>query len=406
MTKASFACTFAGCDKVYARHQGLKNHVAMKHSDRSALRFPCTLEGCSQRFIDQRTLDGHIQKCENTPVVMRKVTKSRTEVKRMTENERKEYDKEHARAKSALHRKPADCTDRVICKHCGQNCARSALHDHVKKMHGGENGGRFIFSCPECKETFSSKQGRDSHLASIHYIGSIKTCPYCPRQMGDASNFHRHLQMHRGEKPYKCSQCDYASVQKTSLDKHLFAIHSTEGRQREKRSEERCNKMLNAVGYNFSRNVYVNLNGALKGDTKRCAYIDFVVSQPQATFFVENDEDQHKAYNISCDIRRMMDIQSALQMSDQVDGPVVWVRYNPDGYSVDNEKMKISSEDRQALLKQLLDNYVPANPVEIIYMFYDAETNTVTQTLEPAIFADPDYNDAMKELVTGCITQN
>ena len=47
------------------------------------------------------------------------------------------------------------------------------------------------------------------------------------REMDNADDLRTHLQMHGGEKPNKCNQCDYASSRASNLRKHL-KIHSGE----------------------------------------------------------------------------------------------------------------------------------------------------------------------------------
>jgi hypothetical protein len=76
----------------------------------------------------------------------------------------------------------------------------------------------------------------------------------------------------------------------------------------------------------------------------------------------------------------------------------LWVRFNPDSYLVDGVKQTVPRKDRLEQLFALLDNYVPTQPVEIAYLFYDV------CDAQPAVCCDPDYAAEIKPLITHCIS--
>ncbi|XP_066277329.1 uncharacterized protein [Branchiostoma lanceolatum] len=51
--------------------------------------------------------------------------------------------------------------------------------------------------------------------------GTKRKCPYCPYK-GDRKNLLAHVRIHTGEKPFKCSVCDYSACQKANLDRHML----------------------------------------------------------------------------------------------------------------------------------------------------------------------------------------
>ncbi|XP_078662760.1 uncharacterized protein LOC144906415 isoform X1 [Branchiostoma floridae x Branchiostoma belcheri] len=51
--------------------------------------------------------------------------------------------------------------------------------------------------------------------------GVKKKCPYCP-YLGDNRTLELHIRIHTGEKPFKCSMCDYSACQKANLDRHML----------------------------------------------------------------------------------------------------------------------------------------------------------------------------------------
>lgn len=92
---------------------------------------------------------------------------------------------------------------------------------------------------------------RNPHVACIHckdfystvveeLINHCRTCEKAPRDDPTqqkyvcyacsyftyvSGNIKRHVRIHLGEKPYKCSQCNYRAVEKKSVLNHMFRHH-------------------------------------------------------------------------------------------------------------------------------------------------------------------------------------
>ena len=47
-------------------------------------------------------------------------------------------------------------------------------------------------------------------------------CPFCNHRMKDKNDMIRHIRIHTGDKPYKCTNvdCSYRSAQNSDLKKH------------------------------------------------------------------------------------------------------------------------------------------------------------------------------------------
>lgn len=56
------------------------------------------------------------------------------------------------------------------------------------------------------------------------------TCQYCGKIFKNTSNLTVHRRMHTGERPYKCTLCDYACAQSSKLTRHM-RTHGVNGRE-------------------------------------------------------------------------------------------------------------------------------------------------------------------------------
>lgn len=61
-----------------------------------------------------------------------------------------------------------------------------------------------------------------------------------------------------------------------------------------------------------------------------------MVEMPHARIVLEVDENQHKSYNVLCDVDRMTTIMAAMLCDQRHSGKAtIWIRFNPNGSSVD-----------------------------------------------------------------------
>ena len=114
---------------------------------------------------------------------------------------------------------------------------------------------------------------------------------------------------------------------------------------------------------------------------------DFLLESPNKTHFViiEVDEYQHDHYQEECECSRMINISQALGM------PIIFIRYNPDEYKIDNKKKNPAHNTRMKTLQKWLnwtlnksfDDLQEIGYCSMVQLFYDGwnETSTIYHTL-------------------------
>jgi hypothetical protein len=104
------------------------------------------------------------------------------------------------------------------------------------------------------------------------------------------------------------------------------------------------------------------------------AYIDFAIQKSWGVILLECDEDQHKAYDPSCDLRRDFDSCASIALGSQ--HKAVVLRYNPDAFKVAGVTRRTSKKDRQQKLIEILSSWeedpAPGLGFARFFLFYDA----------------------------------
>lgn len=130
--------------------------------------------------------------------------------------------------------------------------------------------------------------------------------------------------------------------------------------------------------------------------------LDFkIVNCVNAICIIEVDERQHYWYTLSCEMSRMADVRASLVVAGYT-LPFYWIRYSPCGkYRVGSEQVHVEQPDREKVLREHLvkvcsPDFTPDNQETVHYMFYDL----VSREEGPKIMSDPDFSDAMKDVVS------
>ena len=76
---------------------------------------------------------------------------------------------------------------------------------------------------------FSTSVSQQYHqTASANWPRSTNQCLECHKTFGTKRDLDRHIRVHTGEKPFKCTICAYASSRKDHLRKHKIKVHGWE----------------------------------------------------------------------------------------------------------------------------------------------------------------------------------
>jgi hypothetical protein len=110
-------------------------------------------------------------------------------------------------------------------------------------------------------------------------------------------------------------------------------------------------------------------------------------------FLLEVDEHQHESYPQACDTARMYNVFETLTLGGNT-LPIVFIRYNPDKFTIDDDEIKVSKPERMEQVYDFITTYSHnGKQYAITYFFYDLVDDNL------AILGDPEYNEEVKQFV-------
>lgn len=104
-----------------------------------------------------------------------------------------------------------------VCEDCGSTFnAKHALKNHIDKQHRDE----YRFSCGTCNAIYKIYDDFKNHNMRHHKSNATTYFCACGYSTSVKYTFNVHMRKHTGEKPYKCSDCGKAFIQKSHLQHH------------------------------------------------------------------------------------------------------------------------------------------------------------------------------------------
>jgi len=235
---------------------------------------------------------------------------------------------------------------------------------------------------------------------------TVYVCDFhgCNKAFAQSGNLATHKRIHSAEARFPCTAdgCDSKFKRKHHLDEHTFYWHTAEGQARKKKEESRIVRLLEANGVHHKPQHTIDFTCIGKDREGARSYIDFLIECKDAAgkttgfILLEVDEHQHEWYDLSCELRRMMDAHRSLILGGN-SFPIMFLRYNPHAFCVDGVPRRVLLRDREAALLNCIQNAHFDQSFSVAYMFYDVLDGA------PAIFSDPAYDTAVKSLVIDCV---
>jgi hypothetical protein len=369
----SHKCTWFGCAFATGRLDNLKSHTLTHKNDKP---FKCDYESCNYKCKRLTHLKNHKK------IHMRKNIHKHDVFKLNCDSTKIQQYKCNW----------VNCN--YICK------SLSYLKKH-KRTHTGEKPYKCDWmGCDySCRDSSYIHKHKRIHTGEKPYKCDWIMCDYSCR---DSSTLKKHKRIHTGEKPYKCDwiMCDYSCRDSSHLKCHINSMHSERGIQRKKKKEERIQKLLEEHKIHFDRELRVDFKCELKDDRGQDrAMVDFAIHREDGVIFLlEVDENEHGSYITKCEVRRMMDCYTSLMSGTEYKiNNVVWIRYNPDKFIIDEDKQKVKAKDREQQLLNTINNYKPSGLMDILFLYYSRRWSDNAEVFIPLLFDDLDYPQHLKD---------
>ena len=147
----------------------------------------------------------------------------------------------------------------------------------------------------------------------------------------------------------------------------MRSMHGDNPRAVTKSKELEVRQALRDAQITFEYQRYLPFHGCgLESETAH-AYADFALPTPWGYVLLEVDEEQRKAYDPSCDVRRDFDMAASVALGSG--HKLLVLRYNPDAFKIAGVTRRTTKKERRAQLIRLLGK--PEAPFTRLFLFYD-----------------------------------
>ncbi|CAB4066651.1 KRAB [Lepeophtheirus salmonis] len=96
--------------------------------------------------------------------------------------------------------------------------------DFVEEKEISKRGEKSVV-CDQCGKVLPHRTALTKHIRRSHDKTKTYTCPKCNKVFFENYRLKKHLSIHTGVKPFKCSRCKYCCVRKDNVFIHLRRVH-------------------------------------------------------------------------------------------------------------------------------------------------------------------------------------
>lgn len=337
-----------------------------------------------------------------------------------------------------MHITSVHCDDRpFVCSFDGCDYAakrHDSLQSHMRKHTGAKP---YVCTFDGCNKTFAFRQSLKQHSETHVPVKPWVSCSVCVKPLFRTkrpSRLREHMnEVHFRMKPYSCPMegCEFTTARKGAVRQHVNAIHekqetyecSVDGcdfvtlwpfilqkhtKYNHAKTGERVrngqeHQLLRALSAHFEvQQPYAIRKEFLSHCRRKFIHVDAAISIPERELLVliECDEQQHKdqtLYSVHDELTRMQDATQGIRAAG-IDAHVLWIRFNPDTYTVDSaggcsSRMNDAMEARVTRLIEFISEFVPADNITdqdmtVAYFYYDVLDGVTAVTQDPEYFEE------------------
>lgn len=231
------------------------------------------------------------------------------------------------------------CNERpVSCDICGKGFrTKSQLQKHSYSHR--EN----TIDCEVCEHKSWTMEGYKIHLVATHPELAIEkkihhyTCQYCSRRFAVLHQYKRHLAIHTGQKPHKCTQCDYACSSVGTLNSHIKRVHNPSSRIFQ------CNFCF--MTFSEAGKMYRHMDTTKHIENCRRNGVDPHTIREDVSYLIKSKENttSRRGYNMGQSMKKMRPTEIIIENVDAME-PEVQVEAvveDPEEYSQEELKIEV-----------------------------------------------------------------
>ena len=247
------------CKRVYARLNGLKKHMKVKHS--ADEKVPCPL--CNKRFDKKSMIEHHrrvhsngleipksyvailektnqkVLQMEDESVDKDKVY-PKLDVKELVKRENKKMtgiDSVNKNTRKALKLKCKLCSEtwfmkkylkkHLAAKHFKKKCKRDKDFDYDAYIEVVFVNVK-VLRCDHCNKAYTNFKILHDHIKYRHFPEDNIVCRLCNKKFQNQYFLKTHMRTHSAARPYKCESCGKCYSSSTNLNRHTKESHSND----------------------------------------------------------------------------------------------------------------------------------------------------------------------------------